>query len=561
MFSDNDKISARQIKRLLVLDLLAKSCLLLPWFAQASSARDFLVSLIGGLALAALYIYLTGYLGGYVDGDFQGFVRERLGGTCAYLLRFFYLLYAFVNLTYLAWMFAEVSGTFLLPESGKHMLAVLFLICGYYGAAKGVEARGRLAEVLYKLILVPLLVMLLFGAFSIDSGYLAPGRASLGSRTLQQSYLVFTAFGGVGMLLFEVPRCSQKNKLKRALLHGAGVVAFGIFAGFVVMIGAFGEEGLRALPWPAVTLMSNVNLPGDFLQRWDAIFLSILLVSLFVAASTGVFYLGFLAEGFFGKDRKQKRNACSTRQKLFMGGGAFLVFMAFEFCGSYDTAFYLFKILNCYVLVPLLIGFTLILCLIERVRQGRRMKKRTAAAALLLCMGLMISMFAGGCGRELEDRTFPSVLLVRGENWEEAVAGWEQEKDKYTDFGHVKAVVFEEARAEDRPFLKEVLRYMELHPVFARNMLVFFADDTAVEGITYKTKDFGTYLEDRYKNSREGQGNADGDSGGGGEQKEVTLGDVLNFLHNKEENIEIPLIKKEEKEYTIQEQITLSAAP
>ena len=47
----------------------------------------------------------------------------------------------------------------------------------------------------------------------------------------------------------------------------------------------------------------------------------------------------------------------------------------------------------------------------ERVRQGRKLKKRTAAAALLLCMGAFCSVFASGCGRELEDRTFPSMLI------------------------------------------------------------------------------------------------------------------------------------------------------
>lgn len=559
MFSDNHKISARQLNRLLVLDLIGKVSLLLPAFAGVSSGRDFMVSLIGGLILSMLYVFSVGYLARYVENDFGGFVEARLGHVCAYLLRFFYLAYVFINLTYLCWLFAAVTKSFLLPEMNVAALAAVMLLCGYYGASKGIEGRGRTAEVLYKLILIPLLVMLLFGAFSIDSKYLAPGTADISSMTLKQGFLVFTAFGGAGLLLYEAPMCSQKERLKRTVLHGTGLVAGSVFAAFVVMIGAFGEEGLRALPWPAVTLMSNVNLPGDFLQRWDAIFLSLLLLSFFVAASTQIYYMGFLAQGFFSTEEKEAKKRRGRCQSICMAAGALLVFMAFNFSGTYDTAFFLFRILNCYILVPLTAGFTLLLCVIERVRQGRKLKKRTAAAALLLCMGVFCSVFASGCGRELEDRTFPSMLIVRGGNMDEVLKGWQQEEDKYTDFGHVKAVVFDEKYAEDRPLLKEVLRYMEQDPVFARNMLVFFADDTALDSITYKSSSFGSYLADRYKNgTAKEEKTKSKQARKKGKEGEVTLGDLLNFLHNKEDEISVPRLVRTEEGYSLAESISLT---
>lgn len=559
MFSDNHKISARQLKRMLVLDLIGKVSLLLPAFAGVSSGRDFMVSLIAGLVLAVLYVFSVGYLAKYVENDFGGFVEARLGHTWAYLLRFFYLAYVFINLTYLCWLFAAVTKTFLLPEMNVAALAAVMLLCGYYGASKGVEGRGRTAEVLYKLILIPLLVMLLFGAFSIDSEYLSPGTAAIGSMTMKQGFLVFTAFGGAGLLLYQVPMCSQKERLKRTVVHGTGLVAGSVFAAFVVMIGAFGAEGMRALPWPAVTLMSNVNLPGDFLQRWDAIFLSLLLLSFFVASSTQLYYMGFLAQGFFHTEEKEMQKDRGRRQSICMAVGALLVFMAFNFSGTYETAFFLFRILNCYILVPLTAGFTLLLCVIERVRQGKKLKKRTAAAALLLCMGAFCSVFVSGCGRELEDRTFPSMLLVQGDNLDEVLEGWQQEEDKYTDFGHVKAVVFDEKFAEDRPFLKEVLRYMEQDPVFARNMLIFFADDTALDSITYKASSFGAYLEDRYKNGTGPEEKTKSKKARKkGKEGEITLGDLLNFLHNQEEEISVPKIVKTEKSYSLEESIRLT---
>ncbi len=37
-----------------------------------------------------------------------------------------------------------------------------------------------------------------------------------------------------------------------------------VFFIFLISIGAFGESGMRALAWPALTLMSSAKIPGSF---------------------------------------------------------------------------------------------------------------------------------------------------------------------------------------------------------------------------------------------------------------------------------------------------------
>lgn len=150
--------------------------------------------------------------------------------------------------------------------------------------------------------------------------------------------------------------------------------------------------------------------------------------------------------------------------------------------------------------------------------------------AVLLCLTLT------GCGRrELEDRSFPTVLVAETGN----IRAQEEEKQvgssKYMDYGHVKAVIISEEAAEDAGALKEILSYLENDPVFARNILMFVGDEEVCE-LAEEDEKMGMYLEDLAKNQPDGG------------EEELPLKDLLNFLHNTEPFIRIPGLREEEGE-------------
>lgn len=156
------------------------------------------------------------------------------------------------------------------------------------------------------------------------------------------------------------------------------------------------------------------------------------------------------------------------------------------------------------------------------------MKKIIAVLALALALT--------GCGRrELEDRSFPTVLVARtgdlGAREEERQAA----SSKYIDYGQVKAVLLGREAAEDPASLGEILAYLEEHPVFAGNMLVFVADE-GVCGLAERDEKFGLLLEDLAKNQP------------GGPEERLALKDLLNYLHNGEPSIRVPLLCEKEGE-------------
>ena len=148
---------------------------------------------------------------------------------------------------------------------------------------------------------------------------------------------------------------------------------------------------------------------------------------------------------------------------------------------------------------------------------------------------LMALWFIGlsGCSkRELEDRSFPSVLIVEDGNLEEAIHKKQEESSLFLDFGHTKAVLMDREVLKDRKAFKEALLYMEHRPDFARNLLLFCADEKVRQAAEENQKESGFLLEDLYNNQPKEQ-----------TQKGVTLQDALNYLHNAEERLEIPCLE------------------
>lgn len=154
----------------------------------------------------------------------------------------------------------------------------------------------------------------------------------------------------------------------------------------------------------------------------------------------------------------------------------------------------------------------------------------------MVLLGLLL-LGTGGCAkRELEDRSFPSVLLIEKGNLEEIIRKAQEESTEYLDFGHTKAAIIHEKVWTDRARYKEILLYMEQNPIFARNLLLFCGDEEVQKKAGEEPERAGEALEDLYKNQPKDR-----------KKEGVTLQDALNFLHNREKEIAIPgLVQKKD---------------
>lgn len=364
MFSENHKITARQVQCLLVISWIGKMCLLLPEFAENTSSRNFVVCLLFGILLTVLYGILLYSLGMRARYHFFDFIQETMGTFMRRTISMMYFLSMAIELIYLIRLFAKIVNQYLLFDHSAEILMILIVIAGIYASGTGLEEQGRMSEILFLLILIPLFFMSVFAATEMKMQDMKMGYEPWGFSMVKGTFFVFTSFGSISLMPFLVPPLKKKKGGRRRMTAGI-VIAGGIVAIlYIIGLGVFGEEGIAALPWPILTLMTNVTIPGGFLQRWDVVFLAVLLMSLFAGTGIGMFAMRTMAENLMECTNKRwVPYACG----LLVCIGAFL-------CRTYETSVKIYIVANGCILAPLLAVCMVALAVLSEKKKGRRKK-------------------------------------------------------------------------------------------------------------------------------------------------------------------------------------------
>ena len=364
MFSENHKITARQVQCLFVISWIGKMCLLLPEFARDTTARNFVICLLAGIALTVLYGILLYGLGRRARYHFFDFIQETMGTFMRRAIGAMYFLSLAIELIYLVRLFTKIVNQYLLFDHSMEALIILIVIAGIYASETGLEEQGRMSEILFLLILIPMFFMSVFAATEMKIQEIQTWHDPWDFSMLKAAFFVFTSFGSISLIPFLVPPLKKKKGGRRRMTAGIVISGGIVVILYMIGLGVFGEEGIASLPWPILTLMTNVTIPGGFLQRWDVVFLAVLLMSLFAGTGIGMFAMRTMAENLMEcQNKRWVPYACG----LLVCIGAFL-------CRTYETSVKLYMIANGCILAPLLAVCMIVLAVLSQKKKERGKK-------------------------------------------------------------------------------------------------------------------------------------------------------------------------------------------
>lgn len=292
MFSNNNRISTRQVFRLFVFDFIGMSTLILPArLAQMTGIDGVFAILIGG-GISTLYLwYLVQIMRG-MDGDLITYVQNELPPWGATVMLLLLAGYCILEAAYGAYIFVDVMKKGLLGDESYSLLLILILAVAVYAIQSGIESRARVYEVLFWVLFIPLILLFLIAASDITVEYLEPFCTTAISTTAWGGMCVFQYLTPVFLILF-FPAYVRKDS-RKAMVHAVvwalwlAVIVFLAF--YVILVGSFGDKAMAGMQYPALTLMSNIHLRGSFLKRLDVFLLAIWFFTLFALINVFLFY-------------------------------------------------------------------------------------------------------------------------------------------------------------------------------------------------------------------------------------------------------------------------------
>lgn len=498
-FAQNESISPRQLYRLYVFNLLGVGTLVLPNNLAKLGKYGF-ISIALGVFMAWLFMWIVSEV-----RERRKNIYDRSFGKTAHVKILIYDLiiavYELSQAAFLAWIFVKLIRDSLIPdESFTVVLLVIMAVCAY-ALSGGVECRARVYEVVFFFVLIPLAAMLLFAISDVRLDYLMiKDRVGVDfgiADIFAGAYYVFAASISVFNILFIRERSVSQIRwsVSKAILTYAGI----LFLLYAVLLGSFGKYSLSEIEFPAVVLMSDVQIKGSFFKRADALMLSVWFFTLFSVLNMSLYYAVLRCENFarntakviftFNKFRgfsNNKQLSCD-RQKSHDEGNSSIRSRCIIFVIAV-TAILAYILESGDEIVKKYLGF--LLCIAIPV-------------IVVLTIGLMLT----GCSAvELEERCFPTLAAVDvvasdtdeitdkevvefyynmdksyepeyADDIKTAVDSFEERLSQKADTNHLKVILIGKTLRNNKAAYASFMEYCKTSKKFPRNTYVCIADD------------------------------------------------------------------------------------
>ena len=502
-FAQNESISPRQLYRLYVFNLLGVGTLVLP-NNLAKLGKYAFISIALGVFMAWLFMWIVSEVRERRKTIYDRSIDKT---KCAKMLIYDLIIsiYELSQAAFLAWIFVKLIRDSLIPdESFTVVLLVIMAVCAY-ALSGGVECRARVYEVVFFFVLIPLAAMLLFAISDVRLDYLMiKDRVGVDfgiADIFAGAYYVFAASISVFNILFVRERTASqiRGSVSKAIFTYAGI----LFLLYAVLLGNFGKYSLSEIEFPAVVLMSDVQIKGSFFKRADALMLSVWFFTLFSVLNMSLYYAVLRCENFAENTGKviftfnKNRHSCSNKhfgsdrqkshdkEKSTMRSWCIIFVIAVTVTLAYILE-------SGDEIVKKYLGF--LLCIAIPV-------------IVVLTIGLMLT----GCSAvELEERCFPTLAAVDivdvvshrdvsanensgyiefyynmdksyepeyADDIKTAVDSFEDRLSQKADTNHLKVILIGKTLRKDKAAYSDFMEYCKTSKKFPRNTYVCIADD------------------------------------------------------------------------------------
>ena len=288
----NDKISVRQLQVLLILDIFGTGVIVMPRIAANIAGENGWIVAIVAMFATLLFAYVAASVGRKFPGTtFVDYTRRLLGSPLGLMVSIGLVAKIVFSISMEMRFFIEILRETMLFQTPYSVIFVCMAAVAAYAAGKGIEVRARLCEILVVLVLVPFVFVLFMAGLDADYSNLLPVmRRSRVSDVVAGGLLIGSTYKGIEFLMLVHPYVDKPRQVRRAAVKAVAFTGVLITFATVITIAKFGADGLARQSWPFLEIMDTINFPGSFIERQDALMISIWIISVFAILSSGLFF-------------------------------------------------------------------------------------------------------------------------------------------------------------------------------------------------------------------------------------------------------------------------------
>lgn len=254
--------------------------------AEMTESSDGWISLVLGGAVALAFGWVIASLCmRFPKMGLKDMTKAVTNRATANVVVVMFACYTFLFVGYETRGLANISKQYLFDRTPEEAICLFFLFVLAYGVAGPSSALLRL-----NLIFLPLVLLIVLGVLAMNIPFfnihnLKPLFVTDWKDLLNGGRGTVFSFLGFEIFLFYNALINRPKTIKKAVLGGLTVPLLTYLIVFVFVIGIFGSEVTKNTLYPTAELAKQVEIPGGFFERFESIFFTLWVVTLFNTAA------------------------------------------------------------------------------------------------------------------------------------------------------------------------------------------------------------------------------------------------------------------------------------
>lgn len=292
----NNQISKRQVRLLLILQMFSTPILILPKIMATTVGQDGWLIPILGLGLGYIYVFLlTSVSMRFPNKTISEFAPIIMGKWLGNTIVVFFGLKILITTAFELRLLCEIIKQVLLPNTPTGLIMMVMLFTVGYLAKAGIEAYGRMAEILVFLVFIPLALVFAFIVAKADYRQLLPVFQSKPWDAARATYYLSLTFMPLEfMLLFT----GFMKEPKQARSSAKWAISFIFVIETITIMLTYVSIGITEAKrnfWPVLTLVQNIQFPGAFIENQEIAMISCWILSIFVYITAGLYSVSLIS--------------------------------------------------------------------------------------------------------------------------------------------------------------------------------------------------------------------------------------------------------------------------
>jgi spore germination protein len=267
------------------------SILILPRIVSIQAGNDGYWLPLAAFLLGSVYIFILTSLTRRFPGEsIVEFAPKIVSKPIGVVICIAFVIKLIISMGLELRMFGEMISLVLLSNTPLPVIILAMLFAVYYLIKSGIEASGRMAEVLVYFVFAPLIIIVCVIMLKTDYKQLLPLFQAEPIEALKGIYYVSLTFMPLEFILIMAAMVNKTDSIRPMAFWALGIICLLEVVLIVLTFTGVGTTEVRRQIWPILTLMQSVALPGSFLQNQEILMMSWWVLSIYMYLSGGIYF-------------------------------------------------------------------------------------------------------------------------------------------------------------------------------------------------------------------------------------------------------------------------------